>query len=400
MSLIEKISEKLKISEDILEKELEIIKERFKGQSEEVIREKALLILKAKYKKRILSSALEFKGIIIATEKPRDMWRNHRKERLGKFIEAINKGTEAIDELITQEIIATVRPPTEIYTEFVKKEDDKKEDYIIDLFKNEIVYPLNPKKNSNGEKSKVAGKKMTSEENAMIQNVYGFCYEANKSKENEQEIVPFVMSISGKACKEIFPKTAIKFDAVRKKAEGKLLSLKSYDLRLKKIEDKKIKEISNEMVELIKNTFSENLVTFEDIKKWTEEEKVPKEISNKNFVIIDTVQIIDAVLMDEQLKGNAGSASIEDLGETDFYYLAGKIKQNFVEGSKVLMIGRPWMPKPEEGDKARLILFASGIFPYKGFFKTDLISKNAENLNLNAEKTNSKKENEKKEEAW
>ena len=106
-------AKKLNTTEDELKKKFELAKEEMKSyfpnQSEETIFEKAKMKLKVDYKKRFLSSATSFVGIVISSDKSRDPFAKIKQNQLDRYLKAKEQADQTGDQsLIQKEIDAKV----------------------------------------------------------------------------------------------------------------------------------------------------------------------------------------------------------------------------------------------------------------------------------------------------
>jgi len=359
-SFLKDWSLKLNVVEDVLAKQFEQAKNEmqshFPNQSPEVIFEKAKLKLKVDHKRAFLSGAVPFIGIVIGSESPRDPLTRIRQNQLGRYEKAKEQSDKMSDPSILQR---------EIDNQVVRIDSDEK------------VVPLWPKLKSNGEPNKLAGKDLPEPENSMVQTIYAIGTPVDKKSAKG-----IVLELRGKACGQNLHKGKIvSFKAMnRTKADSKLYELSTNQTEFVLTNDEYmetgLEKVENGLIGMIKKCFADNLVDWNDINKWVAEKKanpkkdvVPDKYKNEVMILEDSMCVYQNFNPDakNRIKINLCGTG-DDVEDVTILCLADKQLDDsidFAQNSKVIAIGRPWLPEPnpETGDMT-FFLMTSGMFAY------------------------------------
>ena len=352
-------AKKLNTTEDELKKKFELAKEEMKSyfpnQSEETIFEKAKMKLKVDYKKRFLSSATSFVGIVISSDKSRDPFAKIKQNQLDRYLKAKEQADQTGDQSLIQK---------EIDAKVVK----------IDVKTGEVI-PLWPKLKKDGTKSKMAGKEFETEERSQVQTVYGIA-----AKEGTEDAKGFVLELKGLSCnQELHEGKIVNFRAMNKtQPTDSLLQLTTYATEFVPTESKYFEEGLEKigLTGMITTFFKDNIATWEDVKNWVmektdnpEKETVPEKFSKGIMVLVDSLCVYQNFTPDQKNRIKINICSTDDDADdiTVLCLADEKLEKSidFAHNSKVVAIGRPWLPKPREEDEMpNLLLMTTGMFAY------------------------------------
>ena len=356
-NFIETWAKKLNITPDVLDTQfntaIQEMKSIFPNNTEEQIFEKAKLKIKTDYKLRFLSNAVTFAGIIIGNETPRDPMERIRNHQIELYEKAVELTKQDGDETHVKEII------------------DKK---IVRVGENNNVIPLWPKLKSNGEPSKVAGNDMPKPEESMIKMVY-----AIGTPEGKEEPKGIFLELRGKAVLEKFSKgSLVSFRALNKTTEGS----NAYELTTNQTEfipsnntfmTDGVKQFG--VTGLIEKFFKDKIVSWQEINQWitekrtnTQSEPVPDKYRNL-MIIPESLCVYQNFNPDNKgrIKINICNASSDEIDDETVLCLADKSlvdSIDYAQNSKIVVIGRPWLPAPREDGDVTLIFMTSGTFAY------------------------------------
>lgn len=350
---------KLNVTEEKLAEKFELAKKEMKSifpdQTEETIFEKAKMQIKVDYKRQFLSSAVSFVGIVIGSETPRDPLKIIRKNQLDRYSKAKEQADVTGDQNIVQK---------EIDNNVIRiNEKDGK------------VIPLWPKFKNNGKPSKVAGNDMPPESESTIQTVYGV-----GTKLGEDKARGFILELKGDACGQPLKEGKIvSFRALNKTQPSDVTyKLSTNRTEFIETENEYLQEGLNKigLPGMITSFFKNNVITWEDIKGWVSDKTenlnkdvIPEKFTKGFVILVDSLCVYQNFIVDkkERIKINICSTD-DEADDITVLCLANKNLEgsiDFATNSKVITIGRPWLPKPREEDEIpNLLLMASGMFAY------------------------------------
>jgi hypothetical protein len=351
-------SVKINIPEDVLVKEYEMnIKEMrsyFPNQSDDAIAEKAKSKLKTDHLRKFTSNAETFDVVVLSYDAPRDNWARIKESQIEIYKSAEERaekeGNKEIVEQVLRNKVVTIDPKTK-----------------------EII-PLGPKFKRDGTPSKMFGKELPSTEDSLSQTVYGIATPVDK-----KEARGMILELRGKACSDNIPAGKIlSVSAINKtKPEDKNYMLSTNQTDFIERTNEYLQEGINKfgITGLTEKFFSDYLATWEDIRGWMasktikpSEDPIPEKYKSNLMVLKDSLCIYQNFSADDKnrIKINICSAD-SDIDDVTVLCLASKNLDksiDFAQNSKVLTIGRPWMPPVEEGQEAGLIIMTSGMFAY------------------------------------
>jgi len=356
---------KLNVTEEVLGKNFELAKAEMKAyfpnQSEETIFEKAKMKLKVDYKKQFLSNAVPFIGIIIGSETARDPFGLIRKNQLDRYLKAKEQADMTGDQTILQK---------EIDNKVVRINEKR-----VGEKKIEEVIPLWPKFKNNGEPSKVAGNDMPPVEDSLSQTVYGI-----GTKAGEDKAKGFTLELKGGACgQDLHEGKVVSFRAINKtQPSDALLKLSTNRTEFIETESAFLTEGLEKigLTGMITSFFENNIATWADVKGWVSEkienpdkDVIPEKFTRGFMVLIDSLCVYQNFTPDQKHRIKISICSTDDEADdiTVLCLANEKLEESidFVQNSKVITIGRPWLPKPREEDETpNLIFMTSGMFAY------------------------------------
>lgn len=370
-------NEELKQRFDKARQELKSI---FPNQSDEIIFEKAKLQLKVDYKRRMMSNATSFVGVVIASDSPRDPLEKMRAKQIERYEKAKEMtekdGNQAhINQVLTSQAVR------------------------IDEVSGNVI-PLWPKVKSDGQPNKLAGKDMPKPEESMIRTVYGIATPADK-----QEGKGFVLELRGSACNvALHEGKTVNFRAINKSQDNNSI----YSLSTNQAEfiptkndflDNQIQQ--HGMTKIIELSFPKNIVSWDQITQWAAAKKqkpsvnpVPEHIRNSLVVLQDNVVIYQNFVPNKNGKIRmtvSNGKSIDNLDDATITCLADTNISNsidFAHGSKVMILGRLWIPNPDEETKeVNPVMMMSGAFAYNKWKIPQVDAKKLGDHNLNSTQT-------------
>ena len=339
-------SGKLGVNKDIMFKEMEgfyaQLKEREPKTPEEMLFEKAKMMLRVKYKKKFLTNDSGFKGIIISYENPRDTWNQIRKRQLEVFEQYKSEGKEQV--AVEKKIVR------------------------FDKTTGEVI-PLCPMLKTDGMPSKKYGQDIGTPQETTKQILHGIC---TVDGDKENKVHPFSMEIGGTVAKEYFDTSKVySFRAMNRGVDNSgILKLSSNIVEFEPIDDTYFKEGIEKlgMMGLVKRFFSKNVVRMDSIAAWRKTGEVPKHL--QELLIVDGGVCMSMNLMPNQ-KGNINfvvenpdapineNQSIRCVANKNL-----KSTVDFGEGSSVLVVGRCWVPNKNDGEEKDIVINLCGIFAY------------------------------------
>lgn len=365
---LEEWSTKLNVPIEKLKQDFEIAKgemqSHFPNQTPEALFEKAKFKLKVQYKRAFMSNAVPFVGIVVASDAPRDMWGNIREKQMARYEKAKEESLKTGDTTILQ---------AEFDNKVVRKAEREKDGKMV-----EVIIPLCPRNKSNGEPSKVAGNDIPSPLDSSTQLVYGVGTPIGKNAARG-----FLLELRADACNQDFKKgNIVNFKALSRKFEtdSKTEPYNLYTNATEFIEtdDAYLKEGLKELGGIngmILHFFSDNIASWADINAWyaakkadPESEPIPEKYTKNLMVIPDSLCQYQNFSPDAKgrIKINICGMS-DDVEDTTILCLADKKLDSsidFAQDSKVLALGRPFLPKPKEDGSMIFMLMTSGVFAY------------------------------------
>lgn len=336
---------------------IEEMKSCFPGQPENVIKEKATFKLKVDYKSKqnALVNHTPFNGIIICEENARDPFIRIRNEQLAIYMKANELYIKNGDRQPVQQVF-----------------DNK----IVEKDTEGHINPLWPKLKANGKPSKVAGKPMPSVESSMIKTVYGIGTPVGK-----KDAKGFKLELRGNITNiEILKGKVMNFHAMEKDSVlPNMYELSTGKTEFNETEDEYLQEGIDELgiVGMVESMFKDHIVDWKTVNSWIEKkignpksEPIPDQYRNMT-ILTESLCVFQNFSPDqkERIKMILCEATAS-VNENLVWCLADKSLDksiDFAHNSKVIAIGRPWLPTPEEGKETNMMLFTSGMFAYKDY---------------------------------
>lgn len=360
---IKNLSVKLNVPVDKLQQQFEEAKEEmrchFPNQSEEIIIQKAKLKLKVDHKRKFLSSAIPFVGIIIASDAIRDPIANIRNKQIERYIKAKESSEKNGDASIMQEVF---------------------DNGIVRLDENtQKIIPLWPKLKTNGEPNKLAGKDLPPTEESQMQTIYGIGMAVGS-----EEAKAFTLELRGDACNApLHVGKIVNFRAINRTPEGSnILELSTNNTEFIPGDNEKLQEGINKMgiTGLLSHFYKDRIASWDEVKQWITEklenpsaEPIPKKYTdfNKFMILPESLCVYQNFTPDQKdrIKINVCNTA-DEFDDLTVLCLAPKSLDesiDFAHNSKVAVVGRPWIPDIDENGQTRLIIMTSGMFAYNGW---------------------------------
>lgn len=351
-------SEQLNVREEDLQLQYEAAKQEmeshFPNQSTEVIAEKAMMKMKIDYKSQFASSTISFVGILIGSDSIRDPLTKTREMQMSIY----NQAKETSDR-------------TGDYSHIQKVLDEK----IVRLDGNGLPVPLWSRYKKDGGANKLAGKDISPPEISQIRTVYGVGTSLDKN-----DAKGFILELKGKMCKQPLPMgKMVRFKAYnRTQLKDNLYLLDTYDTEFISIENSYMQEGIDllGLPKIILDFFKDYIITWSDINSWMEEKKnnphkdvIPEKFKYKTLIIDASMCIYQNFEPDQKdrIKINICDTSDDVEGITSLCLMDKSLDDmiDFSKGSKVIVIGRPWIPeKKKEEDNLNFIFMTSGVLAY------------------------------------
>tara|TARA_Y100000310_G_scaffold267782_1_gene280006 strand:- start:29161 stop:30369 length:1209 start_codon:yes stop_codon:yes gene_type:complete len=323
----------------------EMLKKALPKDSEEMLEKKALNKLRADYKRKLYSNATHWEGFVLSYGQKRDMNINIRKQLLDRYNEALK--TNSMEEMIKEKVIR------------LEEKDGKK----IPIF-------LQPKLKTDGTPSKIAGRDLTSEEDSYMQNVYGVCLPQIEVKEGMEKPKPkpFSLSLQGKTCKDNIPLlTPISFVGIDKSQQGEnMYNISSNDTDFIPAQNESLKKaLEGDSIQLIEKMFNNFTTRQSKFIEWINNNKIPP-----NFTNLTVVKEANLISYSEARGSKTLIIDDEESPVEERTTTVCKVKEDvnidFAEGSKVLVVGRPWLAPPGGSNPTpNVIMLDCMVLPYK-----------------------------------
>jgi hypothetical protein len=351
---------KLNVKENILTQNfndaLKEMKNVFPNQSEETIFEKAKMKIKSDYKRKFLTSAIPFIGVVLGNTSVSDNMEGTRNKQLEIYIKAKEESEKSGDATILQKVFDN---------NIVKLDESTGK-----------IIPLWPKNKKDGTLSKVAGKPMPTSEDSQSQLVFGIA-----TIDGTDDIKPFKLTLKGKACNPDF-KTGkiVSFKALNKSEKGStFFTLDTNQTDFIETTHEKIQAGIDKVgiVGVINSFFKDYLVSWDDIKSWINQKKENPESNPlpKKFSGFDGIMMIPAMCVyqnftadsNDRIKMVISSTTLDDLDDATILCLIDKkLDKNidFAVDSKIIAIGKPWLPKAGEDGQVRMMLLTSAMYSF------------------------------------
>ena len=352
---LESWSTKLNVSakklKDDFEKAKQEMQSLFPSQKEEIIFEKAKLKLKVDYKRSFMSSAVPFVGIVVANESPRDPLVNIRAKQLEIYEKAKQKSAETGDAKIVDNIVKRG---------------------IVRIAEG-VVIPLWPKLKKDGQPNKLAGKDLPQPADSQMQVVYGIGTPFGK-----EEPKGFVLELRGRACNQEFYKGKIvSFKAIDKSEKNSAIyKLSTNQTDFIETEDKHMQEGINKLgiTGLVEHFFKNKIATWQEMNDWVIQKKnnpqanpIPEKY-NDIMVIPQSMCVYQNFNTDAKGRIKISLCGIsDDIQDITMLCLADASLEksiDFAQNSKVVAIGRPWLPPANDRGEVTMILMTSGMYAY------------------------------------
>jgi len=367
-TFLEEWSTKLNVPVEKLKQEFELAKgemqSHFPNQAPEALFEKAKFKLKVQYKRAFMSNAIPLVGIVIASDAPRDMWGNIRAKQMARYEKAKDEALKTGDESILQ---------AEFDNKVVRLAEVEKDGQMV-----EVIIPLCPRNKSNGEPSKVAGNDIPETEDSQTQLVYGICTPVGKT-----EARGFILELRGQACnQELHEGKIVNFKALKRAFETDKPK-EPYNLYTNATEfiptdDAYIKEGLEKLGGIngmITHFFSNNIATWADVNAWFKAKKedpkcepIPEKFSNNIMILPDSLCQYQNFQADAKNRIKLNICGMgDDVEDVTILCLADKkldASIDFAQDSKVIALGRPFLPPPKEDGSMVFMLMTSGMFAY------------------------------------
>jgi hypothetical protein len=351
---------KLNVKEEVLTQNFndaqKEMKSFFPNQSEEIIFEKAKMKIKSDYKRKFLTSAVPFIGIVLGATAVSDNMEGTRNKQFEIYLKAKEESEKTGDATILQRVF-----------------DNK----IVELDEETgKIIPLWPKNKTDGTPSKVAGKPIPTSEESQSQLVFGIAA-INES----DDIKPFKLTLKGSGCNPEFNiGKVVSFKALNKTEKGETtFTLQTNKTDFIEATHEKLQAVVDKIgvTGLINGFFKDYLVSWNDIKQWIEEKKEnPK--SNpipKRFSGFDGIMMIPAMCVyqnfvpdnNNRIKMTITSTDLDDLDDANILCLLDKnLDKNidFAIDSKIIAIGKPWLPEAREDGQIRMMLLTSAMYAF------------------------------------
>lgn len=395
-------SEKLKVSEEKLEKFLDTTMEglttALPDEDVQRLRMRGVRLLLTEFKSTGYSKASNFEGVVVSVTEARDMWSYRRYEVIEKATEYIKMGEpekvikaglckinlgkdatgadinidEALDMMLWNEIVAE-------YNE-TDLEGNKLENPVPHAEKRlQIIH--NPEK-QDGSASANAGKVVQGPTESMVQTIYGFAVEEGKDEPPKGFILTVFGASASDEHAEMIGKP-VKFSAVSKPNDGDLKILTSSRLEFIEAPEAEVGKVLEEQdyAELIERFFGNQCIEQQELIQWAEDQKVPGEFRDlviiKQAIMSNMDPVPNAngnckIWIEQDIRINDDSS--DELSLIDQQSSMVVVEEAILEkleasvGSKVMVIGRAFVSKPQEGYEDygwSTMTIASSIIPYK-----------------------------------
>lgn len=370
-NLVVELSKKINIPfEQMSEEYLKVYNEIKANFGEDNIEERARLKFQGNYKKKLLSNAQVYSGVILSFEKPKDVWWKHRDEYIQKGLDALaQQNKQAFEEAFVNGYVTSEEKTWEqIFDEFANTND--KVNFIKNLVNKRILVPICPAMKADGTMSKMAGKPMPPIEQSTNQKVYGVCVLENSNEPPSR----FLLTLSNNAVKKSIPiGKPVSFRATNKSNDNGILVLSSFDTEFIPSTNEGLINAFNKfgILAMAKKFFPEFIYNIGEITKWNKERKIPNTNTYDKFYIFEGAYVVQMNTVASE-KGSIRivvedvNAGIDDKPVNAM--LPDGSDLNFTEGSKVAVIGNPWLPKPKAGQNgdSSISIFATAIIPLPG----------------------------------
>ena len=328
----------------------------FPDQSEETIFEKAKMKLKADYKRKFLTSAVPFIGMVIGATNISDNMEKTRNKQFEIYLKAKDESEKQGDKTILDKVFTN---------KIVKINEETKE-----------IEPLWPKYKTDGTLSKVYGKPIPPTEETQSKMVFGVAV-----KGDSEIVQAFKLTLKGQSCNaDLKLGKVTSFKAIDKSEKtDTMFTLETNRTDFISCKHEKIDSGLQRVgiTGIIKTFFKDCITNWTDIKRWVKEKNdnplnkpIPKKFTGFNsMMVIPAMCIYQNFTPDSngRIKIILSDTNADDLDDTNVLCLLDKSLDKTIDfsiDSKVMVIGKPWLPTPKDDKPSNFIFLTSAIFAF------------------------------------